>query len=257
MKAYLYIYFFVVSFQGTFSFTRNGLGLSGRFVASYRLKDTRLRMTSEGNLQQERLDAVQNQDFESEEYDDDTCSVDGGEYQTLADELQETIDLSRETTSLESMEQHILVNTLTTTSSFGTLMDLQISDESLRSVFIGDITLIISIISAMSGIYSVLTFSMYVLHGKTALGLGKDELYGDFIKSTEKERDRGFQAFQLSLTLFTVQLVLLGVCKAPSNLQLPFLTALLAVGALIVKDWNSLTKKSIPIFTNKIPDEYR
>jgi len=262
MKTQRLIHLLTLLVQGTFAF--HGSGFSKSFGTTSSPQNSLLPMKASTQVeqpiafkQQEHSPTVGNWGFERSKRDSerpggDPCKIDAVEYQTMAKELHETIDIKRENTRLDSLQQYVLVATLTTTSSFHTVMGLNISEANTSSLFVGDLALIVSALSAISGIYSIINFSMCVMYGKTALGMGRDNMYEYFLKATEEERTRGFQAFQVSLTLFMSELMLIAVSKAQGNLQLPFLAVLMGATLLMVEDWNSVSEKAEQTFTNSM-----
>ncbi|MGK3757193.1 MAG: hypothetical protein ACI8RD_009507 [Bacillariaceae sp.] len=65
--------------------------------------------------------------------------------------------------------------------------------------------------ATLTGIYATVVFSSMMLNGKAALGMEQDEKYNSFMENTGQQRVRGFYAFTISLTLFSI-LALLEVC---------------------------------------------
>jgi len=226
------------------------LGLPRKFGSSCYLRNTRFQVKKQNPP---RALFASNQD-EKSAYED-TCRIEFGEYQTLAEELQETNDVSRGNVRLDSLESYVLVATLTTASSFGNVLNLGISDVDITSIVLGDMTLITSTLSAVLGMYSVLNFSSCILYGKTLLSIGSDDTCDKFLQATEKERNRGISAFQGSLALFMCELVEVAVSKVRADEQLPCLVALLVMSSFILNDWKTINDKAMPIYSDEIQEE--
>jgi len=60
------------------------------------------------------------------------------------------------------------------------------------------------VVSICSGLYTTVIFSLLGLYSKTALGLGHDEPYLQFMASTATERQWAFDTFLISLVTFEV-----------------------------------------------------
>lgn len=63
-------------------------------------------------------------------------------------------------------------------------------------------------ISIMSGAYTTVVFSMLSLYSKSALGLGKDDAYVDFMAETAQIRTSAFDSFLVCLVTVTASVVL-------------------------------------------------
>merc|ERR1712107_567309 len=81
--------------------------------------------------------------------------------------------------------------------------------------FVSTLILGTSTISIFSGLYATIVFSMCILYGKTALGLDREDSYYYFMENTAIHRSRGFQAYQLSLLLFVIHIILIIVKDLP------------------------------------------
>jgi hypothetical protein len=130
-------------------------------------------------------------------------------------------DFFRQSTRLASMDNYVLVSTLTASMSFGALLGFTPSAASKALVHIQSpsiwllyksVTLAIQVVSGLStlcGLYATIIFSLTILYGKSALGAERDIEYDVFLKRTTRARQDGFRAFSVSLGLFCLDAVLL------------------------------------------------
>jgi hypothetical protein len=130
-------------------------------------------------------------------------------------------DFFRQSTRLASMDNYVLVSTLTASMSFGALLGFTPSAASKALVHIQSpsvwllyksVTLAIQVISGLStmcGLYATIIFSLTILYGKSALGAERDIEYDVFLRKTTRARQNGFRAFTLSLGLFCLDALLL------------------------------------------------
>lgn len=63
------------------------------------------------------------------------------------------------------------------------------------------------VISIMAGLHTTVVFSFFSVYSKTALGLGKDGAYREFLRVTQAARHRAYDSFVLSLVAFQCSLV--------------------------------------------------
>lgn len=172
--------------------------------------------------------------------------------QDEVDLLQSEQDLDRDRLRLESFETYVLVSVMSASASFASF---QATDfDSFPGFFptaLCYLKMACSSISALFGLYSTIVFSLCVLYGKTALGMKKDDMFEYFVKSTGKQRIRGFQAFSLSLQCFAGEVALTIVGR------MGWVAAIAAVFALfvIINDLHAIIEAAGPIFTGIIPNE--
>lgn len=178
----------------------------------------------------------------------------------IEDEIQEQLDLQREQLRLESFEGYILVSVLTSTSSFGALVELQMPDVTELTLLHAAVVAT-SCLSALLGMYSAVTFALIQLYGKTALSIHgrldkndfsiRQHCYDRFLERTSNVRVRGFQAAILSLVLFVVEILLVACEMLPMpTLRFPFAAVSSLVVLLLVKDWQFVLNAATPIFVN-------
>jgi len=127
-------------------------------------------------------------------------------------------DFFRQVARLESMDSYVLVSTLTTSMSFGSLIgfspSLAVSKTLLSSttkLFYNGLCLAIQAVSGLSALYGVhamVVFSLTILYAKSALGSERDIEYDKFIRKTVRARVRGFRCFSLSISLFAAEVFL-------------------------------------------------
>jgi len=186
-----------------------------------------------------------------------SLAAESGDSETLRKLLQEEIellqgdqDLDRDRIRLESFETYVLVSVMTASASFASFQasDLD-SVTGFIPLFMCYVKMTCSAVSAMLGLYATIVFSLCVLYGKTALGMKKDEMFEHFVKSTGKQRIRGFQAFSLSLQCFAaeVALTVIGRMGWPAAIAAGFALY------VIINDLNAIIVAAAPIFTGIIP----
>lgn len=92
---------------------------------------------------------------------DETCTIENGDFQVLVEELAESIDLDREQTRMDSFSSYILVTCLTATASFATVKGQGVIDGlDWPTMLIHYGAVAISTIAALSGTYATVIFSM-------------------------------------------------------------------------------------------------
>lgn len=91
------------------------------------------------------------------------CPMDYSEqsYETLVEEMAESIDIARETASLESLSSYIVVSCLTASSSVSVCLGVfDISNATFEASLFHYLIVGVATISAIAGIYSTVVFSL-------------------------------------------------------------------------------------------------
>ena len=152
------------------------------------------------------------------------------------------------------------MSALTAGTSFEVIKGYDVNwDDTVTKIILAQITqedwfvLILMNVSAAStllGVYSFVTFSLTLLHGKTALGLDKDKAYYEFLDKTALQR-RGFLAFSGSLSFFCVLVFLEFFRKTPGVFRIPISVAFVAFLCFGLKEYNYLIESAAPIFESE------
>ena len=170
-------------------------------------------------------------------------------------------DFFRQVTRLESMDSYVLVSTLISSMSFGSLVGFTPSTASRAVIQVQGgvakwlyrtVCLTIQVVAGLStlnGLYATLIFSLTILYGKSALGVERDMEYDKFLQSTVRARVHGFRCFSHALGLFALltMLVMLervwfrGCC-------VPVLCASSFILLRLYKDWSMLTTNAETIY---------
>ena len=163
--------------------------------------------------------------------------------------LDELAPLERKMLRMEGFEPYVLVSVLASSSSYATIGGIQLFPGGHFDP-ISALLLASSTISAASGVYATAIFSMSILYGKTALGMGKEELYHSFMETTKQNRFRGYKAFSMSLAAFMGDIFLGSIHTLPEPVQGG--AAIVAAGlmAFCGSEFSYITKAAHPLFSN-------
>jgi len=182
------------------------------------------------------------------------CSILDAEVDAGLKKLGDLEPLERQLIRLDGFEPYILVSILTASASYQTYTNLEMASSPGAALDAPEALLFLSCFgSILCGLYSTLVFSLTVLYGKTALGMDREATYVYFLEQTTAKRERGYQAFILSLASFGINILVLGVNTLPDKFT-P-LGSVVAFGIFIfsVTEWMEITNAATPIFTNLIP----
>jgi len=182
------------------------------------------------------------------------CSILDAELGAGLKKLGDLEPLERRLIRLDGFDPYILVGVLTASASYQTLSDLEIASGPGAAPDAKECLLFLGCFgSIICGLYSTIVFSLTVLYGKTALGMDREAAYCYFLEQTAGQRERGYQAFTLSLASFGANILILAVDTLPDKFA-P-LASVVAFGIFIfgVKEWMEITDAANPIFTNILP----
>ena len=186
--------------------------------------------------------------------------------------LGELEPLERQEMRLEGFEPYILVSVLTAEGSFGMISEmnnvewedigevLQQGDGALWDAILGldwlsVATLFSAAFSTIAGIYATTIFSLSMLYGKTALGLGRDSEYFAFMDATGLQRYKAFQAFSLALLSFCTSVLLLVALRAPPIFRMPLAIGSIAILFLGYQEYQGVVEAARPIFLPEQDDD--
>ena len=182
----------------------------------------------------------------------------GKELEDIEETIEELGPLERQSFRMQGFDPYILVAVLTAGESFDVVTTYKPEWERLAEVTsLADLTLqdwymqlllIVGAASTLSGAYAAVTFSLTILYGKTAIGLGKDEAYYEFLDTTGLQRFRGFKAFSSSLGLFCLIVFLELVEKTPAVFRIPVGIAAAAFLVFCRYEYNFIIDSAGPIF---------
>jgi Ca2+-binding EF-hand superfamily protein len=195
----------------------------------------------------------QNQDLISEEIDD---------------VLGDLEPLERQEMRLEGFEPYILVSVLTAEGSFEMISEmnnvewgdirelLSTGDQPLWQVvldldWLSVATLFSAAFSTITGIYATTVFSLSMLYGKTALGLGRDAEYFKFMDATGLQRYKAFQSFSLALLSFCTSVLLLVALRAPTLFRIPLAVSSVVILVLGHREYEGIVEAARPIFAQE------
>ena len=166
-------------------------------------------------------------------------------------------DVERMNMRLDGLEAYILVGALVSTTSFNDVLgsDFLTANGSLP-YFCRYVTLIVSAMVTLLGLYATIIFASTILYGKTAMGLNRDRMFMHFMDKTRGQRIRGFNALAACIVLFGVEVCLIVADRIPDPKLVP---PVLLVSAVIiyfgVNDFRTIIDSAGPIFTNVIPGD--
>lgn len=185
----------------------------------------------------------------SQQVEEDVCDIANGDYNLLVEEMAESVDLTRETTRVESLSSYVVVSCLTATASFNTIQQLALDPDPTSDVlFLHMSGLVISALSTLAGIYSTVVFSLCTAYGLASLGMGRDNLYDKFMEDSQSLRYKGFQSYLLSLGLFLVELTVVTSERLTPMIRYPFLFSFTILTIVAVRDWNKIVDLARAIF---------
>uniref|UniRef100_A0A7S4AN22 Uncharacterized protein n=1 Tax=Pseudo-nitzschia australis TaxID=44445 RepID=A0A7S4AN22_9STRA len=153
---------------------------------------------------------------------------------------------------LDSFDSYIVVSVLTATASFAALFEANLENNFFRRwPFMHNIWVTTCALCSLSGIYATVVFSLSSTYGRTAVGTGKVHIYETFLKSTSAYRSRAFRMYLWSLRMFVGLLIFTAVDRVEINFRLPFLALLIVLSVLLYRDWATIMKAAVPIFSEE------
>jgi hypothetical protein len=122
----------------------------------------------------------------------------------------DSAQLDRVRIRLDGLATYVMVSALLVGGILGVFFNTpkafaagRVLENAVTAVFLAT-----SAASLVSSVYVTLAFSLVSLYSKTALGLGKDGQYAEFLDATRKERNYAYDAFLLSLVSFQASFVM-------------------------------------------------
>mmetsp|Transcript_20169 Transcript_20169/g.32525 ORF Transcript_20169/g.32525 Transcript_20169/m.32525 type:complete len:308 (-) Transcript_20169:162-1085(-) len=178
------------------------------------------------------------------------CDSSNQDYAKLADEFAESIDISREAARMDSFDSYITVSVLTATASFNCLQGLNLpAGADFGCVILYNLTSLIATACCLAGIYSTVVFSFSSIYGRTAVGLGRDTVYEEFLAKTGDLRRKGFEAYGFSLILLLSEILLVSAEHLDNHLLWPVLLVGSCFATLFMGDWKQMVELAGPIFS--------
>ena len=153
---------------------------------------------------------------------------------------------------LDSFDSYIVVSVLTATASFAALFEADLEHKFFpRWPFVHNIWVATCALCSLSGIYATVVFSLSSTYGRTAVGTGRIHIYEAFLESTSVYRRRAFNMYLWSLQMFVALLIFTAVDRAERSVRLPFMALLVVLSILLYKDWSTIMKAAVPIFSEE------
>jgi hypothetical protein len=118
-----------------------------------------------------------------------------------------TVDLARTSIRLESLNSYAIIAALllNATLKLYTMTPKQTDSSHHKLENIARLIFVLSAgLSMICGAYTTVVFSLLGLYSKTALGLGRDQVFLQFFAATAQVRQQGFNSFLTALLSFEV-----------------------------------------------------
>jgi len=186
-------------------------------------------------------------------------------FQTLIDKTAENVgsdddeSLERKSVRMDGLEVYAVVGALTAATSLSTFDNFSGNWEeiygngSYLEIALSYTYLIFAALGTISGLHTVLVFSLVTMYGRTALGVRKGAGYNNFLKGCHSQRFRAFKTFLMSAYSFAIQTSILIINKSPQNLRIPVILLLLCSVAYVYDDVESvISAASEMIFSNNL-----
>ena len=185
--------------------------------------------------------------------------------QTLIDKTAENVgsdddeSLERKSVRMDGLEVYAVVGALTAATSLSTFDNFSgnwgelYGNGSYLEIALSYTYLIFATLGTMSGLHTVLVFSLVTMYGRTSLGVGKFSGYNNFLKACHSQRFRAFKTFLMSAYSFAIQTSILIINKSPQNLRIPVILLLLCSVAYVYDDVESvIAAASDSIFSSNL-----
>lgn len=190
------------------------------------------------------------------------CSLED-RFESLIDKTAQNVgsdddeSLERKSVRMDGLEVYAVVGALTAATSLSTFDNFSGNWEeiygngSYLEIALSYTYLIFAALGTISGLHTVLVFSLVTMYGRTALGVRKGAGYNNFLKGCHSQRFRAFKTFLMSAYSFAIQTSILIIDKSPQNLRIPVILLLLCSVAYVYDDVESvITAASETIFSN-------
>lgn len=180
------------------------------------------------------------------------CAIDcngDSAYQTLVDEMAESIDITRESATLESFNSYIVVSCLTATSSLSVCLNVfgHTNDTFGNNAF-QYLAVVAATTATIAGTYATVVFSLCNTYGNAAIGSNKDDMYDKFMKGSQSYRSRGFVCYLISLSTFMLEILLISANQIDGYLRYPYIVFFSAISLMVFRDWADIVSIATPIF---------
>jgi len=167
--------------------------------------------------------------------------------------------LERKSVRMDGLEVYAVVGALTAATSLSTFDNFSGNWEeiygsgSYLEIALSYTYLIFAALGTISGLHTVLVFSLVTMYGRTALGVRKGAGYNNFLKACHSQRFRAFKTFLMSAYSFAFQTSILIINKSPQNLRIPVILLLICSVAYVYDDVESvISSASEMIFSNNL-----
>mmetsp|Transcript_12839 Transcript_12839/g.18738 ORF Transcript_12839/g.18738 Transcript_12839/m.18738 type:complete len:313 (-) Transcript_12839:136-1074(-) len=142
------------------------------------------------------------------------------------EEKEEGVDLERVAIRFDGIEVYAVVSALTLATAVASFEMIGTGDWNKHwserngyKLSIIALNLFVGAVGVGAGLHSVIVFSLSLMYGRTAVGLGRDDAFGGFFRKTALQRVRGFRSFLISMYAFMVQMFILIESRCPYMLQ--------------------------------------
>lgn len=178
------------------------------------------------------------------------CAIDGDSgYQTLVDEMAESIDITRESATLESFNSYIVVSCLTATSSLSVCLNVfSNTNDTFGDNAFQCLAVVAATTATIAGTYAAVVFSLCNTYGNAAIGSNKDDMYDKFMKSSQSYRYRAFVCYLISLSTFMLEILLISADQIDGYLRYPYMAFFSAISLMVFRDWADIVSIATPIF---------
>lgn len=177
--------------------------------------------------------------------------------QTLAEEMAESIDITREITRLDSFSPCIKVSCLVASFSVEICMGVDgLPNLTLQDNLFHYADVVTATLCILASIYTTVVFSMCSIYGRTAIGRNMDSAYDEFIRHSEIYRVKAFRTYLTSLWLFLFEITLTAA-EQMNYIRYPFLMIISTIALFFYRDWTSMLAIANQIVTENENDKPR
>ena len=194
---------------------------------------------------------------------DHTLSSLEDRFKTLVDKTVDNVQndddesLERKSVRMDGLEVYAVVGALTAATSLSTFDNFSGNWEeiygngSYLEIGLSYTYLVFAALGTISGLHTVLVFSLVTMYGRTALGIGKVSKCNKFLSGCHSQRFRAFKTFLMSAYSFAIQTSIMIINKSPQSLRIPVSLLLVCSVAYVYDDVESvIAAASEAIFSN-------
>ena len=183
---------------------------------------------------------------------DHTLSSLEDRFKTLVDKTVDNVQndddesLERKSVRMDGLEVYAVVGALTAATSLSTFDNFSGNWEeiygngSYLEIGLSYTYLVFAALGTMSGLHTVLVFSLVTMYGRTALGIGKVSKCNKFLSGCHSQRFRAFKTFLMSAYSFAIQTSIMIINKSPQSLRIPVSLLLVCSVAYVYDDVESV-----------------